>query len=816
MSSLNKKSSLIGKLSDSLKVLHNKQQYLFTMKYLLLSLLVFFVSFNVQAQSDIYIVDGYGNLYTINPATCQSTLIGNTGQIITDIAINPLDGLLYGIGNYGVLIIIDTSDASVTELSTVNNYGYTDLLGINALTFDENGNLYGATNFDTQIIQIDISDGSIIQTWNNNTYNASAGDLTFYDGNMYMTSSGGALVQFDPNDFSQAEVVGLFANGVLFFGINTSTYLDNCTPEVFAFADNDVYLLDSNNLLDATLICPDIVNIVIYGAASINENLPINCNENPCYNVSYFDPITCECDFDEITCANGATTVLPCDDGNPDTINDTETILDCDGSVCTPCEGFTDTGYDCPIAAFNTIPDFCNNDNSGGFDLSTLQTNPDIIGIWNINNLNGYLTPIVLFGNTMDYGDADPGAYELVFTIDDPGLDPSCDDTFTFEIILSASFESTENLAACEGESANFNGDLILAGTTEIYNLTSINGCDSTITVIVDELANYSENIELQSCNNNSILFDGVPLYIGDVQDFNYSNAEGCDSILTVSVIAVTEITNTENVEVCDGDSYDYNGTLIPSGSSESFTLQSTQGCDSILTIEVSGILPVEEDIALEACPGESIEFNGQDLSIGETFTQNLLTEEGCDSIINVTVSAAPTVNIQALTQVTVTEGLSEVLNVQSDAQDPMYEWTPTSGLSCLDCNNPVINPTQDIAYMVTVTDQETGCSAEHTFLITVTEPVINDLYVPNAFSPNSDGNNDFLQAFAIGELIDFEMYIYNRWGELMFFSNDITESWDGTYKGKEQDLGVFVFYAVGTFANDVQIIRKGNATLIR
>ena len=87
---------------------------------------------------------------------------------------------------------------------------------------------------------------------------------------------------------------------------------------------------------------------------------------------------------------------------------------------------------------------------------------------------------------------------------------------------------------------------------------------------------------------------------------------------------------------------------------------------------------------------------------------------------------------------------------------------------------------------------------------------------MPNAFSPNGDGLNDFigLRSRGIEELERF--LIFNRWGQLIFESNDINATWDGTFKGKPQEVGVYLFYVQARKFLGGEFFVKGNITLIR
>lgn len=88
-------------------------------------------------------------------------------------------------------------------------------------------------------------------------------------------------------------------------------------------------------------------------------------------------------------------------------------------------------------------------------------------------------------------------------------------------------------------------------------------------------------------------------------------------------------------------------------------------------------------------------------------------------------------------------------------------------------------------------------------------------VYLPNAFTPNNDGNNDVFFVRGRG-IATMSLKIYNRWGNKVFESDDITQGWDGKYKGKEQNTGVFVFVVQGTFLNGKSFDESGDVSLIR
>lgn len=89
------------------------------------------------------------------------------------------------------------------------------------------------------------------------------------------------------------------------------------------------------------------------------------------------------------------------------------------------------------------------------------------------------------------------------------------------------------------------------------------------------------------------------------------------------------------------------------------------------------------------------------------------------------------------------------------------------------------------------------------------------DAYVPNTFTPNNDGQNDIFIPRGL-KIEEVYFAVYNRWGEMVFETTDKTKGWDGTYKGKAMDVGVFGWYLKVKCFNGEETFRKGNVTLIR
>lgn len=141
------------------------------------------------------------------------------------------------------------------------------------------------------------------------------------------------------------------------------------------------------------------------------------------------------------------------------------------------------------------------------------------------------------------------------------------------------------------------------------------------------------------------------------------------------------------------------------------------------------------------------------------------------------------------------------------------YKWSPNTGLNDISISNPLATYEKDIQYELnTLTIQ--GCDSYSKILVRRYDGP--EIYVPNAFTPNKDGNNDLLRAFPAG-IKSFEYFsIYNRNGQLVFLTKNHYAGWDGNFKGVKLDAGNYVWAARAIDYRGKVLFRKGNVLLLR
>ncbi|MSP69245.1 MAG: gliding motility-associated C-terminal domain-containing protein, partial [Bacteroidetes bacterium] len=105
-------------------------------------------------------------------------------------------------------------------------------------------------------------------------------------------------------------------------------------------------------------------------------------------------------------------------------------------------------------------------------------------------------------------------------------------------------------------------------------------------------------------------------------------------------------------------------------------------------------------------------------------------------------------------------------------------------------------------------------CTSTDTVTVFV-DILCGEVFVPNAFSPNGDSQNDVLYVRGAC-IVTMDFYIFNRWGEQVFHTNDMSVGWDGMWRGTPCENAVFNYLIKGTLMDATEILKKGNVSLIK
>ena len=127
--------------------------------------------------------------------------------------------------------------------------------------------------------------------------------------------------------------------------------------------------------------------------------------------------------------------------------------------------------------------------------------------------------------------------------------------------------------------------------------------------------------------------------------------------------------------------------------------------------------------------------------------------------------------------------------------------------------NKVKVSPTENSFYSVTVSN-DIGQKSIHTYSVNI-DRTCSALFIPSAFTPNGDGQNDFFKAEGKG-VISMKMYVYDKYGSKVFEANNIDDTWDGVYNGQQQGAGMFFYVAEYVDAKGYSHIKKGQVTIIK
>ncbi len=205
------------------------------------------------------------------------------------------------------------------------------------------------------------------------------------------------------------------------------------------------------------------------------------------------------------------------------------------------------------------------------------------------------------------------------------------------------------------------------------------------------------------------------------------------------------------------------------------------------------------------------------DPNVTNNFSVTVTNQFGCSTVLNTSVTVINLLGDLSISvdPDTILLGESSTISVEG-CVGCTYDWDPA------DDNSPIIvvtpSETGNNTYSVIVS--LLGCELELETSVFVIDGTCNvdRVFLPNAFTPNNDGDNDVLhiRSSFIEQLTEVEFLIYNRWGEEMFRSQDPYRGWDGTYRGEQLAPDVYGFYLRVLCPNGDELVQKGNITILR
>ena len=278
----------------------------------------------------------------------------------------------------------------------------------------------------------------------------------------------------------------------------------------------------------------------------------------------------------------------------------------------------------------------------------------------------------------------------------------------------------------------------------------------------------------IETTQNISCLSGGKP-YTVAVTDHN-----GCTALGSTVIPSLMKIASSGDISICMGS----NTILSVSGGTN--YLWSTGGTINNINVQPSGNTTYTVTIQSGSC--------SKDTSITITVMQPLATV-CCNTTIDFGASANPIVATAAANTV---------------------KWFPDFGLSCNTCFAPKASPVLTTTYAITIKDNK-DCLKTDSITITV-NPECGSVFIPDAFSPNNDNNNDaFFIRISPKCVKSFSLTIFERWGQKVFGTVNILQGWDGKFLEQTLEPGIYFYIAKLELVNSTApLIKKGSISLVR
>jgi gliding motility-associated-like protein len=424
-----------------------------------------------------------------------------------------------------------------------------------------------------------------------------------------------------------------------------------------------------------------------------------------------------------------------------------------------------------------------------------------------------------------------------------------CADTFSRSLKIYGPYAdfATSVRQACKGDSVLF----ALRDTSDIYkwkwdfgegivysNVDSVNYCYKTVGQKTITLTYYSFDTTCYSYNNRSFTVEQVIAAIG-VADT--SVCEGVTIPFSNLSTGYTSFTwdmgnGVTSTDESPQQSYDAGTYMVSLSVSNDNSCKDTAYQTIIsnpvpkITLTNDTVLCVGNSLQLSATGGTNVVWSPNKWLSDYTSVSPVTTADstiqynvvvsidttGCsakDSVI-ITVQQKPVFTLTPSKDTTIFIADEVELVVQGN-ETYSYSWSPSKYLTCnMDCSTATVKPEDSITYYLTVKDLNNCFSDSRNITIYVKDTCTFD--VAKAFTPEGTEENRLLkvQGKGIKQLLSYK--IYNRWGNVVFETSDISQGWDGTYQGKLQSVDTYVYtISVLTFKG-VTINKKGSVLLLR
>lgn len=366
----------------------------------------------------------------------------------------------------------------------------------------------------------------------------------------------------------------------------------------------------------------------------------------------------------------------------------------------------------------------------------------------------------------------------------------------TLHLTVKPAFSTLQKTGFCPGGSVVLpDGSVVSAAGFFPFEYTATNGCDSTVIVQVEAWPNQIANLKTSICQGETFnLPDGSATDQPGIYQFGLQTVHGCDSLLTIEISKHDTAWIGAAAVICGGEIF-----TMPDGSSATesgiyqFKFQTPHGCDSTMVVELEvtdSSLTINE---LDRCADEAVLLpDGTWADESGTHIFKYPNFLGCDSTLVFELRFHP--RYDTVLVAVLPEGTPYLLPDGTTVRDTTLEKTYRFATPF-------------------------GCDSVVTVRL---DYIFYKVFIPNVFSPDDDGLNDFFTLFTNEDGREIRhLNIYDRWGDHVFerhhfVPNDERLGWDGTFRGKPVPPGVFAWWAEVEFVDGRVLWFEGDVTVVR
>ncbi len=354
------------------------------------------------------------------------------------------------------------------------------------------------------------------------------------------------------------------------------------------------------------------------------------------------------------------------------------------------------------------------------------------------------------------------------------------------------------NVAICNGQTYNFQGQAY--SNTGVYTVmtTDAQGCQTNNQLTLTVNPNLSSSVNESICQGSSISFNGQNYSSAGSFPITLTSLTGCDSIVTLNLTVNPAPVTQLNESICAGNSFTFGNQNLTQSGQYSQILQTIVGCDSVvnLNLVVNPVLTSIQNTTI--CQGESISFFGQSLSTAGLYSNTLQTVNGCDSIVNLNLLVNPVPSIPIISNNGPVECPGDLVTLSaSSSVNAQFVWSGPQNFNSTNASVTFTVPLQAMGNY-SVSAELNGCSSSpaNTNVSIINIYGFDDYDFPNVITPNNDGINDSLDiANHYKTCQDFTLQIFNRWGNLVFEQTLDSEKFSGKSNGSSELPDGVYFY---------------------